>query len=283
MSSTVDLHLHSIFSDGSDSAGELIEQLQARGIRTFALTDHDTTAGIRPVEQKVPKEMTFLRGIEFSCWDVKGLCHIIGLNMDLEDPMFRAAVMEGSVKRMQKMEKRIRFLQEEKGVSFTDQELEYLRSLNSGGKAHLVTLLIRKGLAVSWDDAVTNFIDPCPTHEVWIRAEEAIRVIEGAGGVSVLAHPLTGDGTLHLTPEEFRQQLALLKEYGLRAMECYYNSFDRNEVEFLLSEARKNDLLISGGSDYHGSHKNNRIGELNAFGKTVEESDLTVLEAVGIR
>ena len=70
----VDLHMHSSFSDGSDSPQEIIDKLRAREIHTFALTDHDTMAGCDEMAKLVPEDMTFFRGIEFSCRSEAGTC-----------------------------------------------------------------------------------------------------------------------------------------------------------------------------------------------------------------
>ncbi|MBR6268367.1 MAG: PHP domain-containing protein [Selenomonadaceae bacterium] len=78
----IDLHMHSIASDGTDSIQELLENVRSGGIRTFSLTDHDTIDGVMEMESIVPKDMTFIRGIEFSCITAAGKCHILGYGYD---------------------------------------------------------------------------------------------------------------------------------------------------------------------------------------------------------
>lgn len=277
MTSKVDLHMHSVYSDGSDTPEQLIQNLQTTGIHTFALTDHDTVGGIPVISGLVPDTMTFFPGIEFSCKDPAGRCHILGYGYDPEAPAFREVIREGHEKRIRKMEKRVKFLDDQFHIHFTEEEMRYLRSQNSGGKPHLGRLLVKKGIAEDLDSAIYDYIDLCPTMESKIEAEKAIRAILQAGGIPVWAHSLSGEGHDHLTEDEFIDEFEILRGYGLLGLECFYSAYDKKQVAFLLHEAKRHHMLISGGSDYHGTVKKVQLGTLNSFGQEVDPEELTLI------
>ena len=109
----IDLHMHSKASDGTDDIDELLEKVRAAGIDTFAVTDHDTIEGAREMECVVPSDMTFIRGIEFSCISEAGKCHILGYGFDWNKSSLRNALEEGKRRRRNKLERRLSFLKDE--------------------------------------------------------------------------------------------------------------------------------------------------------------------------
>lgn len=272
----IDLHIHSIASDGTDTIPMLLENLRASGIGIFSVTDHDTITGALEMQELVPGDMTFIKGIEFSCVTSAGKCHILGYGYDENAPEFQAVLEEGRTKRRAKLERRIDFLRDNFGIVFSEEELSALHSMNSVGKPHLGNLLVSKGYADSKDSAIRKFIDPCKTESERLDGEKVISAVLSAGGVPVWAHPLGGTGERLLSEEEFSRQLALLKAAGLKGLECYYSRYSEEQVQFLLGSAKSNGLYISGGSDYHGQNKTVQLGELNAFGKVIF-SDLITL------
>lgn len=272
----VDLHMHSTASDGTDTPEELLKNLRARGITTFALTDHDTTDGAREMLPLVPSDMTYYPGIEFSCVTKAGKCHILGLGLDLDDGDLNAAIRHGHEIRLQKFETRLQNLKEQHGIIFTEEELRKLHENPSVGRPHIASLLIEKGYVSTISEAMDRYLKT-PIGTFRIDAKEAIDAIHHAGGVAVWAHPLGGEGEAHVRGEKFLDQLELLISEGIQGFECYYSRYNPSEVRFLMDEARERGLLISGGSDYHGSRKNIALCELNAFGMPVKKGMLTVL------
>ncbi len=272
-----DLHLHTHFSDGSDSARSFIQNIQKSGISIFALTDHDTVDGVSKVQSILPEGLRFIAGVELSCIGPAGKCHILGLGIDTENKMLRLALKKGEDIRREKLRKRLIHLKENFGIVFDEKEMAYIRAQHRVGKPHLANLLIARGLANNLTEAIKKYLDLPENESDRIPADEAIASIIAAGGIPVWAHPLGGEGEKTLTYEAFHTLLSMLKSYGIRGMECFYSRYDREKIEFLLSEAAKNDLLISGGSDYHGTNKNIAIGELNVEKIHVDGEKLTVL------
>ena len=281
MTSSVDLHIHTTSSDGSDSPALLLENLKRAGIATFAVTDHDTIDGALAVEKLVASDFRFIRGIEFSCQSPAGKCHILGYGFDPDHPAFQAALEEGSQLRQEKLETRIQYLRSALGIELTEAENRWLRSLQSPGKPHFGKIVVARGLADSIDTAIQKYINPCKVRRDRIEAETAVNAISAAGGIPVWAHPLGGEGEKRLTAEKFHAQLETLMDYGIRGLECHYSRYDAADREFLTSQALRYGLLISGGSDYHGTHKQNlNLGQLSAHGETVAPEALTVLNAL---
>lgn len=264
MTNPFDLHIHTTASDGSDSPAELAQKLRAAGLRLFSVTDHDTVGGALEMEKLVPAGTRFIRGVEFSCVSPAGKCHILGYGYDPDHPAFRAALEEGRRLRLEKLQRRLQRLEADFGVVLTREEREWLLSLSSPGKPHLGRILLDRGLAPDLDSAIRRFLGNVPGRDR-IEAETAVRAIEASGGVSVWAHPLGGEGEKRLTRDGFAAQLETLLGYGIRGMECWYSRYSLEEVRFLLDRADRSGLIVTGGSDYHGSNKRGlALGMLNA-------------------
>ena len=129
-----DLHMHTTASDGSDTPAQLAGKIRSAGIRLFSVTDHDTVDGALEMEKRVPEGVRFLRGVEFSCVSPGGKCHILGYGFDPAHPAFRAALEEGRFLRMDKLERRLKLMEENFGILLTDRERRWLMSRNSPGK-----------------------------------------------------------------------------------------------------------------------------------------------------
>lgn len=272
-----DLHLHTRFSDGSDSAESFVQNIQKSGISVFALTDHDTVDGVLKVKSILPEGLRFIAGVELSCICSAGKCHILGLGIDTENELLQKALQKGEDIRHEKLRKRLIHLKENFGIVFDEKEMAYIHAQNRVGKPHLANLLIARGLVSNLTDAIKIYLNLPENESDRIPADEAITAILDAGGIPVWAHPLGGEGEKTLSKEAFHTLLSALKTYGIQGMECFYSRYDLEKIEFLLLEAKKNTLLISGGSDYHGTNKNIAIGELNTQNINIDGEKLTVL------
>ena len=254
MTRCVDLHIHTTASDGADTPAQLAQAVRAAGLRLFSVTDHDTLDGALEMEHLVPPGVRYIRGVEFSCADPAGKCHILGYNYDPDHPALRAALEEGRQLRRRKMELRLDRLRRDFGVTLTAEEAQWLLSRKSPGKPHLGRILLDRGMASTLDGAIQNYIRDVPGRDR-IDAKTAIEAITASGGFPVWAHPLGGEGEKRLSPEKFESLLSALTAYGIRGMECRYSRYSAGEAEFLLDRARALGLTPTGGSDYHGSNK----------------------------
>lgn len=275
----VDLHMHSTASDGTDSPLRLAEKARAAGIGIFALTDHDTVSGAELLREQPPEGMVFIPGIEFSCRMDSGKCHILGYACGAAHPAFQDALAQGAALRRAKLEKRLAFLGE-KGIRFPEEELERLRRIPSVGKPHLGNLMVRYGYAPDRQRAITEVLNLCPTESSRIAAKTAVGAILASGGVPVWAHPLGGEGERELGPEQFGRMLEELTGYGLMGMECWYSKYQAALCGRLAETAEARGLLVSGGSDCHGTNKSIPPGRLNAEDLEVPPERLTILGAL---
>ncbi len=266
-----DLHIHSCYSDGSDTIAELAAKIKAAGIDIFALTDHDTIEGCDEMTALIPPEITFIRGVELTCLAGSIKCHILGYNYDPCEKSLFSLIEKGKKLRRLKLETRIKYLKEVWNIELTQPELDWLYSRRSVVKTHLANILVNRSLASDNVSAMKKYLDACKTGNTRFDGIEAIRIIKKAGGIAVWAHPLGGEGEEHLTESEFIPRLQEMISYGIQGLECHYSRYSQSEIEFLLSCAVKNNLLITGGSDYHGTNKDIPLGRLNREGKEVDE------------
>ena len=252
---TVDLHAHTTRSDGVLEPDALVAAAYAAGVRTFALTDHDTIAGYHQVIAggTVPPDMTLLPGVEINAlvtrdlglWE--GELHILGFGMDPADEAFEAA-MEG-----QRDQRRRRFAMTVDRLRDLDLPIDVqVAALDPGendalGRPTIARALMAAGFASSVEDAFARLIGhgaPAYVRREGLGPEDAIRTIRAAGGIPVLAHFREAPGRLSLLRE--------LIEVGLAGLEVYYRSFDAGTVRLVGDVADRLGLLRTGGTDYHG-------------------------------
>ena len=264
----VDLHLHTLISDGTDSLEEIIENVRKAELDLFSVTDHDSIkAGIMipPMLETIePEQRTaFVRGIEFSCEDELGKYHILGYGYDPAVPGIAEVVEEGHRMRMRKTKARLQFLQKEFDFRFTEDEIDDLLSKDNPGKPHIANLMIGHGYANDIQDAIKNYINKKEFQNEHVRPEDAIKGILKSGGIPVLAHPAYGDGDDLILGEEMEKRLQHLMDFGLAGVEAFYSGFSPKIESECLAFADQFDLYITAGSDYHGGNKMIEIGWTN--------------------
>lgn len=277
----VDLHLHTTASDGSDTPCELIRKAKEAGIEVISITDHDTIVGLAEAIGQRKNGVKIITGIEFSCcfFGVGGFdCHILGYGFDPEHPKLLSAITHGRQMRLAKLGARLMYLKNVFGIEFTEDEIGWLHSLNSVARPHLAQLIIKRGLADSVAEAFDKYLKVDGFPDDRIDAGEAIDAILAAGGIPVYAHPLGGEREARLDPDELSRRVGALLPLGLKGLECLYSRYSVKESELLISLARKHDLLVSGGSDYHGKNKTVELGSLCADKAVTDYSSITVLD-----
>lgn len=264
----LDLHTHTIFSDGTDSPSEIIEKARAAGLDLLSVTDHDSIrAGIEipsllkqlPADQRT----AFIRGVEFSCRDELGKYHILGYGYEPDIPGIAEVVAKGHEMRMQKTNARLTFLEEAFGFKFTEEEVEELLARDNPGKPHIANLMVLHGYASDKKDAISNYINKKKLKNVHVHPQEAIEGILKSGGIPVLAHPSYGDGDQLIIGEEMEQRLLRLMDFGLKGLEAFYSGFTPKIQSETLLLAERYDLYVTAGSDYHGGNKMIDIGWTN--------------------
>lgn len=273
----VDLHIHSNYSDGSDSVSDLINNIKSSGIEIFALTDHDIIQGCEEMTQLVPNGITFIPSVELTCKanDIK--CHILGYNCNSKDKTLNNLIQKGKRLRRQKLDTRINHLKTVWNIDLTDGEKEWLYSRLSVLKIHIANILVNRGLADNNINAMKKYLNDCKTGNTRFNITEALEAINSAGGIPVWAHPLGGEGEVHISEQEFLPRLDEMLKFGIKGLECHYSRYSEEEKNILLKACKKHNLFVTGGSDYHGTNKDVPLAKLNVNNDYVDSSELTIL------
>ncbi|MEU3192099.1 PHP domain-containing protein [Streptomyces sp. NPDC006992] len=256
----IDLHAHSTASDGTDTPAELVRNAAAAGLDVVALTDHDTVAGYDEAAAALPAGLTLVTGAEFSCrLDSVGI-HMLGYLFDPAEPALareRELVRDDRVPRARTMVAKLREL----GVPVTWEQVSRIAGDGSVGRPHIAAAMVEQGVVETVSDAFTaewlanDGRAYASKHE--LDPFDALRLIKGAGGVAVLAHPLAGKRG-HCVPES---ALADLAEAGLDGLEADHADHDPDTRKRVHALAADLGLLATGSSDYHGTRKPLRLGE----------------------
>lgn len=250
----IDLHVHSIYSDGSMTPKELVDYAVQKGLRAMALTDHDTIDGIDEImEYAKDKPIEIIPGIEYSTEYHERDVHIVGLFIDYKAPVFLdylARFKQSRTDRNYKLCENLRSAD----IDITYEAL--LRAFPNAviTRAHYAKFLLDKGYVKSRNEAFERYLGdhtPYFVHREKITPKEVIDVTRRAGGIPVLAHP-----TLYgLGKEQLELLVKRLKAAGLMAIETFYSTYTPLEEKKMKRIAERYGLLESGGSDFHGENK----------------------------
>ncbi|MBR3991273.1 MAG: PHP domain-containing protein [Clostridia bacterium] len=258
----IDLHMHTSVSDGTDSPEEILRLVREAEIDVFSVTDHDAVKAGRIIRGILGEgDPLFIPGAEFSCRDEEGKYHILGYGFDPEDPAIVGVVSRGHGFRMKKVLARLDFIRREFGFTFPPEEIDDLMSEDNPGKPHIGNLMVKYGYAESKEEAIRKYINGIRFKNEYVRPEEAIRGILDAGGVPVLAHPFYGDGDDLILGGDMEDRVRRLKGLGLCGVEAFYSGFTAKLRRDMLDMAERYDLLVTAGSDYHGSNKLVTLGD----------------------
>lgn len=244
----IDLHLHTSASDGRLSPQELVEKVFRLGGGIIAICDHDTVDGLDPAlayARAIPG-IRLIPGIEMSTHYEGYEIHLLGYfvdphNKELTTTLERLA--HSRVERAQAMVAKLHGM----GIDIAWPKVEGFAGGNSIGRPHIARALLEAGYTGSIKEAFDRFIGyggPAYVERIKTTPEEAVQLIEGAGGMAVMAHPFTIS-----SPEAVIQYLTRI---GLKGLEVYYNGYSTPQRDELMALARKYYLLPTGGSDYHG-------------------------------
>ena len=229
-----DLHIHSNYSDGSDSIEHLALKVIEAGLDIFALTDHDTVAGCEEMKNIISSKVKFIPAIELTCKEDFVKCHILGYNCDYKNKTLLDLIEKGKKLRKNKLETRIKYLKDMWGIELNNEELDWLYSRKSVVKTHIANILVNRGLAKDNVSAMQKYLDGCKSGDTRFSGKEAVNAILKSGGIPIWAHPLGGEGEVHITPQEFYKKFEVMKKLGIQGLECYYSRYSSKEVDFLV-------------------------------------------------
>jgi len=244
-----DLHVHTSESDGTFTPKQLVKEALSRGLSAIAIVDHDTVGGIPEARAAAREEdLEVIAGIELTAQHDNQEIHILGYFLDCQNKALLEKLKLVQLNRIERVHKIINNLEQE-GVKLNPQAVFDISGKGTVGRMHIARALLKEGWVTTTAEAFRKYIgDKSPAYVLGfnLSPQEAINLIKGSGGVAVLAHPYM------LHNDELITQLA---GYGLQGIEVYYPEHSQSMVNFYLDLAKKLNLLVTGGSDFHGSVK----------------------------
>lgn len=261
----VDLHVHSNRSDGSETPSALVDMALEKGLAAFALTDHDTTDGLDDaLAYAANKDIEVIPGIEFSTEYEGRDIHVVGLYIDYTEERFQHYLKDFQNSRNLRNQKMCKKLQEH-GVDITYEQLlaKYPGSVLT--RAHYARFLLAHGYVKGLPEAFDRYVGdhaPCYIPREKVTPMQAVHLILQSGGVPILAHPIL----YHMSDERLDKLVATLKQEGLAGIEAIYSTYNAAEERQIRKLAAKYELLLSGGSDFHGAAKPG-LSMGNGYGK----------------
>ncbi len=281
----IDMHVHTIYSDGEKSPKEILEMCHKQNIKIISITDHNNIEGVKIAIQTNPyKDMVVIPGIEFSASSsmVAGQVHILGYNMNLNDTELNSITKLIMQSNKDRIKYAIQVLNEDFGITFDHEDVEEILSSSIGniGRPELAKLLVKNGYVNDVSQAFSTYLvaikDKIDKKRIKLSEKECIKYIKDAGGEAFLAHPFTIE---YSSNEELKNYIRCLKGLGISGIEVYHSLINPKLSEMLNQFAEEFNLLTSAGSDYHGPFVKPKVnlGKGNN-GYELNSKDVTCIE-----
>lgn len=271
-----DLHLHSTASDGTLAPRELVERAAREGFDTIALTDHDSVAGVAEASEAAARHgLRLFAGAELSCGGQKEI-HVLGYGLDTRCEALLRFLARLRAQREERAARMVALL----GKNGVRISLARVHELARGvvARPHVARALVEAGVVPSVSEAFERYLVPgrCAyVPKADVKVAEAVRLIHEAGGAAVLAHPME----LKMGMTALEPLIGEWAAQGLDGVEVWHPSAASNHAQALLSLARREGLLVTGGSDFHGpAVRESEIGE-GVERWTTREQDVAALLA----
>ena len=267
----IDLHTHSSASDGTERPADLVRAAAAAGLDVVALTDHDTTRGWSEAEEALPNGLRLVRGAEISCaYDGISL-HLLAYLFDPSHAELAAEMSMALDDRVPRAKAIVAKLADAGYPVTWELVLDQLQDGATVGRPHIADTLVAAGVVADRNDAFTTLLHddgPFFVGHYYVDALRAVELVRAAGGVPVFAHPAAATRGTTVGDDAIRALAAA----GLAGLEVDHRDNAPADRERLRALAGELGLLVTGASDYHGSGKDNRLGE--------HTTDPAVLEAL---
>ena len=258
-----DLHCHTVFSDGTVTPQGMVEQAQQLGLEGLAITDHDTNAGWDEARQAAKAlGMPLLPGTEITAQDGRVSVHMLAYLYDPEDPVIAGLFAKTREARLTRTRTMVERISRDYPITWQDV-LDQVKegSKTTVGRPHIADALVKAGV---YADRSQAFAGVCSSRSAYYlptpspTTHQVLAAVNHAGGVLVVAHP----GAVNRNPVLLSdQQIAALAGEGLGGLEVWHRDNPPEQRRRLLALAQRWGLLVTGGSDWHGQGKPNRMGE----------------------
>jgi len=253
----VDLHIHSTASDGSLTPFEIMDAAEKAGLSAISITDHDSVDGCRDLLHiSFPLPLDFMTGVEISAAAPAGMfggsLHILGYDFDVDDAALNQRLAEQEEARNNRSPKIIHRLNQ-LGIPLTLEEVQLFAQGSQIGRPHIARAMVKHDIVPSIEEAFDRYIGrdgPAYVDKARLPCDQAMALIREAGGVPVLAHP----GLIPVKDAaELDDLVKFLTDRGLQGIEVFYPGHTAEQVEEYRQLAARHDLLMTGGSDFHGA------------------------------
>lgn len=269
----VDLHMHTVYSDGTKTPLELLNIVRSKNISAFSITDHDNLDGLREMKKLVQEDdPELITGVELSSTYENVDMHILAYLFDIDNKELAEAIIRFQKNRNERGREMVNKLNE-LGIDIPFDEVLKQADGASIGRPHVARALLDTGKIDSYEEAYYKYISdsgPAFVPKENFEPSQAIELIHNAGGLAFLAHPGLGEKEKHIE---------MLVECGIDGLEAYHPSHKMSDVDRYKHLAERYRLLICGGSDYHGTL--NRYGNIGSqkvpykyFEQMVEKTNL---------
>ena len=254
MQAQIDLHVHSTISDGTLTPAEVVQKASQIGLRAMALTDHDTVSGVAQAKEEATlRHIELISGVELSTMYREKEIHVVGLLVDEADSAFTKKLQEFRKRRDDRNETMLSLLQKE-GFHIDMQSLYDAYPDTVITRVHIARFLAESGQVKDIRAAFDKYIGNdcrCYVPRVMMTPMDACELIYAAHGFPVLAHPIL----YHMNKDKLCTLISEMKEIGPLGIEAFYSTYMPGEEALIKKIASENDLLLSGGSDFHGANK----------------------------
>jgi len=256
----IDLQIHTTASDGTSTPAQILTLARELELGAIAITDHDTLDGVREsLRLGIPPSVQFLTGVEISAtppppFRCPGSFHILGYGIRPEDPVLNQILFQLQDARNNRNPRIIERLNQ-LGLELTLDEVNQIAGDGLLGRPHIARLMVKKGYARSINDAFDNYLGkgkPAYVDKFRVDTPQAIMLINAAGGLPILAHPYLLETE---SEKELEDLVIMMKAMGLKGMEVYYPDHPPECTALYMDLAQKHGLLMTGGTDFHGSLK----------------------------
>lgn len=244
-----DLHIHTNASDGDCTPIVILEKALEKGLETISITDHDTIKGFKEARKSgLFQKLELLPGVEMSVkWGEKEV-HLLSYCFDPDDEDVNLLLLQQSGARRRRMVKIVQKLQKQ-GIDIDMDEVRAEAGFSNIGRPHAASVLMNKGVVSTFNEAFIRYLSSEKLDNIsaeYCTLSEAVDVMKKAGGVLSIAHP----GPLY-SSEEIEEMINL----GVDGIECIHPSHPYPVQKNFTKMAKKNNLIITGGSDFHRPSK----------------------------
>ena len=274
----IDLHVHSNYSDGELSPNELVKKAYKKNINVISITDHDTLDGVKNINKEYDNLIRVIPGIELSCKTERGTMHMLGYNINIRDSELNLKLKEIKDRNINYIVMLLAQLKKDYGVMFSYDDIKKLVNSNHNiNRVDVARLFVDNGYVDSVQGAFCKYLKEAYKkiggNSKGLEYDKCIKLIKNSGGIPVLAHPKS----LELNTSALYDLLMDMKKCGLVGIEAYHSSHSKGDISTYLELADSLDLLVSGGSDFHGkfTKPNVCLGLVN--NERIRKKELTIM------